>query len=61
MLDVLATNRENVLASLQAFRRHLDALEAGLSGEASPGLASSLERGAVRLAELVEPRPGDDR
>jgi prephenate dehydrogenase len=61
MLDVLATNRENVLASLQAFRRQLDVLESGLVGGASPGLASSLERGGARLAELVEPRPGGDR
>jgi prephenate dehydrogenase len=53
MLDVLATNRGNILTALQAFRQEFDMLEAALSG-GEPGELSALLDGSARhLSELL--------
>jgi prephenate dehydrogenase len=54
MLDVLLSNRENVLEALERFRGELDALETALRQGDEAGLRASLERSAQRHTELVE-------
>jgi prephenate dehydrogenase len=54
MLDVLLTNRENILESLARFRRQLDDLESRLSADETTALKQALDRGALRQRELVE-------
>lgn len=61
MVDVLATNRENVLACLRGFREQLDVLEATLAGQDEDGLAATLARGARHLAELSGTASGVSR
>ena len=61
MVEVLETNRENILASLQGFRGQLDRLEAGLAGGETGELAPALAQGAARLAELAGHEPGGGR
>ncbi|MBN2548572.1 MAG: prephenate dehydrogenase [Anaerolineales bacterium] len=56
MLDVLATNRENLLASLQSFRQQLDRLEGCLVDGDWRALELYLSQGADRYAWLVESR-----
>lgn len=54
MLDVLLTNRENILESLARFRRQLDDLEGRLSAHETVALKQALDRGALQQRELVE-------
>lgn len=54
MLDVLLTNRDNVLEALGRFRGELDGLETALRQGDEAGLRASLERSAGRHTELVE-------
>ena len=54
MLDVLLTNRGNILESLARFRRQLDDLESKLSADETTALKQALDRGALRQRELVE-------
>ncbi|MEW5868996.1 MAG: prephenate dehydrogenase/arogenate dehydrogenase family protein [Chloroflexota bacterium] len=54
MLEILATNRENVLAGLQRLQVRLAGLEARLQAEDWLGLEEMLEDGAVRYEMLRE-------
>lgn len=54
MLDVLVTNRENILESLARFRRQLDNLEGKLSADETAALKQALDQGALRQRELVK-------
>jgi prephenate dehydrogenase len=56
MLDVLLSNRENVLEAAGRFRRELDALEAVLRLGDESALRAELERSARKYSELVEAR-----
>jgi prephenate dehydrogenase len=54
MIDVLRTNRNNILEALAGFRLQLDRLEADLAGEEEGGdLSAMLERSAARRSELL--------
>ncbi len=53
MLDVLLTNRENLLASLKGLRGCLDALESCLAGSDAQGLRQMLDAAAVRRAAIL--------
>ena len=54
MLDVLFSNRDNVLEAVGRFRRELDSLEAALRLGDEDALRMSLERSARQFSELVE-------
>lgn len=54
MLDVLFTNRENILESLAQFRRQLENLEGKLAADETAALKQALDRGALRQRELVK-------
>jgi prephenate dehydrogenase len=56
MLDVLSTNRANILESLNRFRRELDYLEEKLSGEESHALNMALNKSAEHQRALVANR-----
>jgi prephenate dehydrogenase len=53
MVDILITNRENLLAGIKEFQAGLAALEARLVAEDDKGLHRLLEAGAQRYQELV--------
>jgi prephenate dehydrogenase len=53
MLDILATNRENVLDCLGRFRRQIDQLETLLREDDSSGLENALNSGAARQNQLI--------
>lgn len=53
MLDILTTNRENVLVSLQRFRQTLDAVEQSLRSDDLEALRVQLARGAASYAALI--------
>ena len=53
MLDILMTNRENVLAALGSFRQQLDQLDALLTDCDSPTLGKLLEAGARQQQSLT--------
>ena len=63
MLDILTTNRANLLEALQRFRTSLDQIEACLTGpEGGAELAQALNRGAERQNQLVgQPVAGGKR
>ncbi len=52
--DILMDNRDNVLASIGALKKHLGELEKLLSGEGREELAAWLDRAAARRAKLLE-------
>ena len=52
--DILMDNRDNVLASIVALKKHLGELEKLLSGEKREELAAWLDRAAARRAKLLE-------
>ncbi len=52
MLDILKTNRLNLLEALEAYRGSLDRLESGLIGEDWSALEQLMNSGAAHLAEL---------
>ena len=54
MLDVLLSNRENVLEAIGRLRGELDVLEAALRQADEPALRTGLERSARQHAALVE-------
>jgi prephenate dehydrogenase len=54
MLDVLLTNRENILESLARFRRQMEDLEVRLARDETAALKQALDRGALRQRELVK-------
>ena len=56
MLDVLATNRENLFESLGRFREQLDRLEERLKQEKFTELKASLDKGAFLQRELSSGR-----
>jgi prephenate dehydrogenase len=56
MLDVLLSNRENVLEAAGRFRKELDALESALRLGDESALRAGLERSARQYSELVEER-----
>jgi len=53
MLDILLTNRENVVENLARFRQQLDLLENLLREQNAPGLAAALDAGAARQKQLL--------
>jgi prephenate dehydrogenase len=53
MLDVLSTNRDNILESLNRFRKELDSLEEKLSGGESETLNIALNESAEHQRALV--------
>ena len=56
MLDVLLSNRDNVLEAAGRFRSELESLEAALRLGDEAALRASLERSARQYSELVEAR-----
>ena len=54
ILDILQTNRANVLDGLRDLRARLDLLEGLLAGEQYERLAGALAEGAARRTDLVE-------
>jgi prephenate dehydrogenase len=60
MLDILATNGDNVLESLRRFRQAMDQLEAALLDEGQETLQALLLRGAENYRRLTDDR-SDDR
>lgn len=56
MLDVLLSNRDNVLEATGRFRSELESLEAALRLGDESALRASLERSARQYSELVEAR-----
>ena len=54
MLDVLLSNRENILEAAGRLRGELEALESALRQEDEPALRASLERSAQQHTRLVE-------
>jgi prephenate dehydrogenase len=52
--DILMDNRDNVLASIGALKKHLGELEKLLSGNGREELAAWLDRAAARRAKLLE-------
>jgi prephenate dehydrogenase len=54
MLDVLLTNRENILKSLVGFRQQLEDLEGKLARDETAVLKHALDQGALRQRELVK-------
>jgi prephenate dehydrogenase len=54
MLDVLLTNRENVLKSMAGFRQQLEDLEGRLARDETAALKQALDQGALRQRELVK-------
>jgi prephenate dehydrogenase len=53
MLDILTTNRENVLVGLQRFRQILDAVEQSLMANDLEDLRAQLAQGAASYAALI--------
>jgi prephenate dehydrogenase len=53
MLDILETNRENVLDCLGRFRRQIDVLETLLRADDLAGLESALAAGSARQKQLL--------
>jgi len=60
MLDVLMTNRENVLEAARLFRGELEGLEEALWRDDSQGLRDCLERSARRHQDLMEKSQGGE-
>ena len=60
MLDVLLSNRENVLEAVGRFRKELDTLEKVLRQEDEGALRASLERSARQHNELLEMSMGSE-
>jgi prephenate dehydrogenase len=58
MIDILATNRGNVLAALAAFREQLDVLADSLSGEDDEELRKQLSHGAALRRSLFQKSQG---
>jgi prephenate dehydrogenase len=58
MVDILSTNRENVLAGLQRFRHALDAVEHSLLSGDLEALRDQLAQGAASYAALIAPEGG---
>ena len=56
MLDVLSTNRDNVLAALRRFRARLDRLESLLEMDNLSDLQSALAEGAAAREEILKGR-----
>jgi prephenate dehydrogenase len=59
MLDILATNQSNVLASLESFRNRLETLEQALISSDFDLLKDFLLEGAAQYEALISPRNGD--
>ncbi len=53
MLDILFTNREQVLSALEQFRLRLDALEADLTAANETAMQKKLRQGAIRRRHLA--------
>jgi prephenate dehydrogenase len=56
MLDILATNRDNVLESLRRFRQAMDQLEAALLNDQQEALQSLLSQGSANHRQLMGDR-----
>lgn len=61
MMDILATNRLNVLATMERCRAELDELHACLQDENWAKLEGLVQRGAARQAELISGVSGGGR
>ncbi len=55
MLDVLLTNRSNLLAEIGAFRRQLDLLESSLEQQDAVALEKLLDTAAMQRENLLQP------
>jgi prephenate dehydrogenase len=53
MLDILSTNRDNVLESLSRFRKQIDVLENLLKEDNLPALEIALNSAAIRQKQLL--------
>ena len=60
MLDVLLTNRENLLEAAERFRIELEALEMALRLGDEAAILAGLERSAQRHAQLVQANTGSE-
>jgi len=58
MVDILATNRDNILVGLQSFRHALDAVEHSLLTGDLESLQAQLAQGAASYAALTAPEGG---
>ena len=54
MIDILQTNRENILSAIDVFQRKLDDLKHSLQIEDYPHLASQLSQGAAHFEAIME-------
>ncbi len=59
MMDILATNRANVLGALRRLHTRLDLLEQLLAAEDYPALERLLQEGAARREKMMAARPGE--
>ena len=58
MLDILATNRSNLLANVACYRQRIEALEAALEAEDSQGITRLLIEGSDSYNNLVRHQEG---
>ena len=58
MLDILATNRQNVLGGLRRLRTRLDLFDQLLEAEDYPALERLLSEGAARRDQILAAQPG---
>jgi prephenate dehydrogenase len=56
MIDILTTNRDNVLAEMERFRQALQAVENSLQAEDMKTLRLQLTQGAANYAALITPK-----
>lgn len=60
MLDILATNRDQVLESLRRFRQAMDQLEAALFDDQQEALQELLSQGAANYRRLTDDRSNNE-
>ena len=58
MLDILGTNRDEILSDLRAYRTQLEQLEKMLADEDLESLRAYLDQGAKRYDQLIEDQGG---
>ena len=59
MLDILTTNKENIISSLEAYIQQLQKLGSLLKTDDLPALRALLEQGAARYEELISDQGGE--
>jgi prephenate dehydrogenase len=58
MLDILATNRQNLLGALRRLRTRLDLFDQLLEAEDYPALERLLGEGVARRDQILAAQPG---